>query len=225
MRLNEILTEGRDAPLYHFASPEKIKHLADYDELVGDWEHDLSQWIGKTVTGTSLTRNSRLLLQDTGKWCRIKLDQSKLTQSYKFLPVEGDYAHWHAGKLSPSELKLLSRSMSDNVRYKFRSGMDWAEEFLLGTVKNAHKYIIEISINETSGEWLYADHNPVHRYRMFEQLLKTGLIDYANRFSIPLNFYDGESFDIREFKYLKKDPKVKTYITGLNRNRSRIQNY
>ena len=37
MRLNEILTEGRDAPLYHFASPEKIKHLADYDELVGDW--------------------------------------------------------------------------------------------------------------------------------------------------------------------------------------------
>ena len=216
MKITDVILEGRDAPLYHFADEAKISHLTQYDELEGNWEHDLSQWLGKRVTGISLTRNKRLLANDSSKWARIELDQTKLTQRYRLIPLEGDYAHWLAGQLSPSQLNTLVKNPTmqkdQSSRYRFRRGLDWNEEFLLGSIKPASKYIKNISINETTLGWLGGKTQPTHRYLMYQELTRVMLFDYASRKKIPLTFYDGSPVDPDEFAALKKNPRVIDYL-------------
>jgi len=59
MKVNQIIVEGRDAPLYHYAQVDKMKTLIKENIIVGDWTHKLEKFIGKKISTV-------LVLHETG---------------------------------------------------------------------------------------------------------------------------------------------------------------
>jgi hypothetical protein len=140
------LIEGRDAPLYHATSVGNLNNMLEEKAMTAETMHRIN---GKNVKGTSLTRNFSYAMWfagaasfKAGTDIIIELDQRKLTQNYKIVPVNYDYLN--------SYKKAPARNMS--IPGKPYTGSEY-EEFVIGTVRDINKYILKI---HASSEILYA---------------------------------------------------------------------
>lgn len=127
------LNEGRDAPLYHGMSLEKAASVFKTDTLKASWTHDIPS-LGK-VTGTSLSRNSRLKYGNIV----LVLDQAKLSRRFKMIPLDGEFM-FYKGNSNDRRQKVYNPFAPGNVSPQL------AEEFLVGDIKNLSQYILEIQI-------------------------------------------------------------------------------
>jgi hypothetical protein len=129
-KFKQYLEEGRDAPLYHGTN---IIYLMDI--LTNGFDpvtlHNKKKLMLKhdskfdTISGISLTRNKKLA-HDWYKSVAIELDQRRLTQRYKLIPIN-----------------YFSKNSSKKDR-NFE-----AEEFLLLKNKtNLNEYITKIHLNK-----------------------------------------------------------------------------
>jgi len=143
--LKQYLEEGRDAPLYH-GTDNTIKVL-DSNTLKGNNSHSYKTlMIDKPgyATGVSLTRNLKVASQfqkwaDHTNYAILELDQRKLAQSHKIIPVN----FWNGvNKKEPSRAKSLPKQ---------EVGSEY-EEFVLGDIKNLDKYIKRIFIFNKNSE-------------------------------------------------------------------------
>lgn len=146
MNFKSYLEEGRDAPLYHTTYLDSFIGMLIDDMIQGvtnqgekfDWDYKKDKthfkadhFTGsKTFKGISLTRDMGMI----NRWAPIalELNQRKLTQRYKIVPLNLDHA------LHPNDSKYVGSSGSKRG--------DWFEEFLIGDIKNLHLYLKRIIV-------------------------------------------------------------------------------
>lgn len=140
------LNEGRLAPLYHNMNNTKAKHVFEEDVLYGRVTHRI---LGKGYQGVSLSRNPRLGgIKESwyGEWW-LTLDQGKLAQRYKIIPVDADLAFYltknkkSVHSLTPKQLQLHQDRI---IRQSHDLGGHHAEEFLIGDIEPLHPYVTRI---------------------------------------------------------------------------------
>lgn len=170
MRAWEILFEGRDAPLYMAISSGKLDGLLTNDTLVASTEsrgsgHILTDlgYKGK-VAGHSMTRNPKLSWMEKKNYPGLfTIDQNKLSQRHKIIPIDADYVAWQKSPYSAGEtydkygnmipdFKNITTKKRNRDRIKNRDGDVWAEEFVVGSISNFSKYVISLKINHNANE-------------------------------------------------------------------------
>ena len=204
MKINEVvsqttITEGRDAPLYHFCQPNKLYDAVNNNTLKGTWQHNLKQWLGpkyENVRGTSMTRNKKLSWQNS--MIRLTLDQSIISRTNKIITANSQYAYYGASNMHPSKVKnneFISKSRWD-------SDHDLGEEFVVGDIKNLDKALLEIKV-------IFDFSNaPVQEYRIIELLKDKNIFNYVEKYNIPLIDGQGNSIRRERTTELEQDPTV-----------------
>jgi hypothetical protein len=139
MNFKEYLEEGRDAPLYHSTNFTAIKRIIQYDKLEGYTDHydkfmaqdfygefnpkknvKMKHFTSReSMRGISLTRSLKSAENWRGGHYIIKLNQRKLAQRHKIIPIN---IYAAAGK---------NKHAKDEELF---------EEFVIGSIKNLHEY-------------------------------------------------------------------------------------
>ena len=169
MKVNEILTEGRDAPLYHNLSSDKAEAVFSNDSIPGLWEHDLPG-MGR-VRGNSFTRNR---LYRDGYPVQLVVDQAKLAQTHKIIPVNAELIHRmnmanHLRRSSGKEPLTIMTMPADALDRHKHVQNQMSEEFVVGDINNLHQYVTKIILYKGIGA------GGMHF-----------LNEYAKKFKIPL---------------------------------------
>lgn len=135
MLIREILTEGRDAPLYHWMKIGKALDVFKNDNLKASWTHNIPG-LGKFI-GTSLTRNKRLIWPAE---VRLTFDQSKLAHTNRIIPLDGEFVLNNTNPDYRPGMEVRDRvyNKAEAERYLIN------EEFVVGDVHPLHKYITHI---------------------------------------------------------------------------------
>lgn len=130
MRFHEIITEGRDAPLFHFTSVNLlIRNILPEDALKQ----------GKRG-GVSLTRNLATPFY-SNRWDRdalLILNQTALSQRFKIVPMFGD---------SPIEVPALNQARADDPDHEWASPENEQEERVMADIAPLHKYLYAIAVD------------------------------------------------------------------------------
>lgn len=158
MRINEILTEGRDAPLYHVMGEEKAANVFATDTMLPRTLHDIP---GRgQVAGNSFTRNKQFKQTDydagAGFVCRLTIDQNRLAQTNKIIPVHGELVYQYRLDKEfrseydidePSDINKLAQDPAnlDRGGNKIPSEM-MDEEFVVGGISQLHRYVTGVDI-------------------------------------------------------------------------------
>jgi hypothetical protein len=133
-----LITEGRDAPLYHGASFFGAISIIKANEIEASTSQDRSVYTvsnrpsgdhEQPVHGVSLTRNKRTAF-DFG-WVVFEIDQRKLAQTNRMLPLD----YWSAD--DPRSKKPTKRGPNQHPlgdRYE-------SEEFCVGPIKPLNRYL------------------------------------------------------------------------------------
>lgn len=154
-----FITEGRDAPLYHGTSTFNARQIIKYNIFEARTQH-VGHLLGNpdsphknvskhpipernTYNGVSFSRN----FEKSKSFGDIvfEVDQSKLVQNYKIRPVQ-----WFS---STSIMRNARTSKYAKIGMSTES-----EEFVLGSIKNADKYITAIWFPDDDER--YRIHNP-----------------------------------------------------------------
>jgi len=174
MNLAEILNEGRDAPLYHGMTPAKARSVFTRDTLPASWTHNIPG-LGK-VQGNSFSRNKLLKYG----YVVITVNQTKLAQTYKIIPLDGEYVHSARHDGVPSTLPYArDRNAINMFGDKKLPAQLLSEEFVVGDISNLHKYILSISVGESDFGREILKKNQILELRKFSQR-------YADKWNIEL---------------------------------------
>ena len=141
MRFREIITEGRDAALYHGASFLGAISILKADEILASSEHDRSVLTvtsrptnkadERPIHGVSLTRSKRVAF-DFGAVV-FAIDQRKLAQTHRLLPMD----YWAADNPRAAKPTLRGPHQKLGDRYE-------AEEFCIGPIKPLARFLTAI---------------------------------------------------------------------------------
>lgn len=210
MKLIDLI-EGRDSPLYHFADENKANLVFKKNVFKGYFIHDLRGMIGKTVEGSSLTRNPKLGLYGD-RFYRFTFDQAKVTQTNRLIPLNADYAYG-AGRKHP-------KYVSDYV-FKMGKKFGWQEEFVVGDLEPASRYITNVMVlngkitTRRVTEWIFTEEHKsaLTWYREIDRVVRDGAMAWCQKHGIPLVWADGNRVeDIRDT--LRSDPEVDDWLNG-----------
>lgn len=171
MRWNEIITEGRDAPLYHAirdlehaATALKTNRLAAtttqrfwadgkrrIQQRYDDEEYENSYW----MKGVSLTRDIQFACDWGG--VILVLDQAKLARRYKIMPLNWMYSikNSTSRKKEREEFLIVKATPDDYIHPEDYEGeprrdrFDWNRwRSIEGYVNNLDQYILGIYVDE-----------------------------------------------------------------------------
>ena len=163
MKINELigaegLSEARQAPLYHVMGEDKAAYVFANDTMPARWTHNIPGR-GK-VMGNSFTRNKNYKQTDyagaEGFVCRIVVDQQRLAQTHKIIPVHGELVYDYGKEIEwrkdygidvPVDINKLAqdpRNLDRGGNKDITDMMD--EEFVVGDIKQLHKYVTRIDI-------------------------------------------------------------------------------
>lgn len=170
MKLEQLLTEGRDAYLYH---------ITDLRNFFGIIEDDALKNRGPNRgIGISLTRNRRLstVIGGDEREVRFVLDQRKLSQRYKMRPVV-DLPDFDNEEI---------RGLEDKLR-------EDEELVLTKEITPLGRYLIAIHLIDL--RWIDVAEVLENRARNMEQVdqMMEGLSEYARRNNIPMVDDNNES--------------------------------
>lgn len=136
----EMLTEGRDAPLYYVTSYGRFQDMMKSDEVVATDSHYFSDR-DQTLQGVSLTRDLRAAKR--GGKVILELDQRKLAQNHKIVPFD---AYAGGGRASRRN----------------------SEEFVIGRVKPLSKLITKIHMSKYDHKNFVKDYDDSFPYDVKE---------------------------------------------------------
>jgi hypothetical protein len=139
------LVEGRDAPLYHGTHLGAALEILRTNRIKANSYHEPSRLAGlggmpsfdknaDSVTGVSLTRSREQALHFDFGEIVFELDQRKLSYTHKLIPFD----YWGAGHLNEPNMRGQPAISGDKNE---------AEEFCVGPISPANKYIMAIYMN------------------------------------------------------------------------------
>lgn len=120
MRWHDIITEGRDAPLFHGTAPQTAELIIRHDGINANTEHDMIE-----EPGISLSREMRVSTRFGP--VIFQLDQRKLAQRYKIVPWD-----YFVNQIDYDEEMAVSRRQEE---------YNEAEEFLIGSITRLDRYL------------------------------------------------------------------------------------
>ena len=162
MKLTDLITEGRDAPLYHMMDARKSESIFRNDTMYAVHQHMIS---GRLIWGISFTRFAQRWQRAFGSvW--LEVNQTKLAQSHKMIPVDGEFA------------LATKHGMDAKYQYRDRYSEQFSEEFVVGDINNLHSYILSITVLHTK-EYRYLD-------RKVQASFDQTCTEYAKRWNIPV---------------------------------------
>lgn len=179
------LFESRSAPLYHIMEFEKATNVFETDVMPARWEHLIPK-VGK-VMGNSFTRNK----QFKDRLVRITVDQARLAQNHRIIPVDGEriFRHTYKSAEDPNpergELTLGARGDREMNRTPL------SEEFVVGDIKPLHRYLTSIEIGKPNF-YVISGFNAI-------RLLETTQA-YAEKFGVPLTIAPEYIESVEEIK-------------------------
>lgn len=166
MKFKQFLEEGRDAHLYHATNMSALVSMLKEDKISGHTIHS-ARGIRPNLkhkhqrqhdNGVSLTRYFEYAM--TWGPVVLVLDQRKLAQKHKIVPVDWYYD-----------------TSDHSVMYR-----EEAEEFVIGDIKNLKRYLLGIQILfiiEVDSESLK---------RSLESIKQYGFLDLVNNDTLPRRF-------------------------------------
>lgn len=185
MRANEFITESiideeRGGYLYHGMNERKALAVLSNDSMPANWQSNIPG-VGR-VNGNSFSRNklygTRWL--EGGYIVRLVMDQAKLAQTHKMIPVNAERLHQLAitnntrRELGNPEMGITDTQRTTNDRRKSDAArMD--EEFVVGDINNLHRYIVSIE--------LVTDRHSLE----IRPATALALVTFCKKFKIPLN--------------------------------------
>lgn len=175
------VNEGRDAPLYHIMGEQKAQYVFTKDVMPARWTHNIPG-VGK-VSGNSFSRN-KFLQQEQNMVVRLTVNQSLLARNHKIIPLNAELVHsftQHNDFLNDYGMppETLSQYKPEEPDDRTKPDVDrFDEEFVVGDIKQLHRYIISIDI---WGDLNYAE----DQGRFLIAMMK-----YAKKFNIPVNIPD-----------------------------------
>ena len=190
MLINEIITESlneaREGYLYHGMEFGKAESVFKTDTMPARWKHTIPGY--GVVYGNSFSRNKRL----RWGWVTITVDQNKLAQNNKIIPLNSDLVHMHRGQ-DPKNLidfgsHVNDRSQQSMHTYSQKKPDEFMqEEFVIGDIKNLHTKIVKIELR--------LDTRFTHNLgdvpkRLFVRAAKY-VKEYADKYNIPFEIDKG----------------------------------
>lgn len=136
MKFKEFLVERRMAPLYHWMDEKKAVSVFADDAFNRTWKHETAEG---ELDGISFSRNSNFTYGQ--KAVRLTFDQGALASRFKIMPLDAERAFHHSVD-NPSWYKMKDRKMNS------QHSTQYAEEFVIGKIKNLHKYITKIEVSK-----------------------------------------------------------------------------
>jgi len=179
--MTRSLPPGRYAPLFHVMDVHKAVAVFTGDAMPARFTHH-DPVGGRLISGNSFSRNRGMGVRPTD-CIQITVDQEALRRRHRIIPFDADAAferyrrfvgedgnmdweefedYWNAYDLDPREYDRL----------KSRWGQQWSEEFVLGDIRELHRYVTRIEVN-------YQDHPRWHA-------AQSAANDFAHRFGIEI---------------------------------------
>lgn len=163
-KFKQFIVEGRDAPLYHFVTVQKLENVLASNMIPAAWTHNLGfftqkcsgdqkkikPWIrGNEVKGNSFTRNPRMYNMGA-RIFRLTVDQRLLAQTHKIFTISADFAansYYHPREIvNNMHFDRVNYMLGRNPENYIFFSSQWAEEFVVGDIKPLHKYLLEIRL-------------------------------------------------------------------------------
>ena len=202
--INEAYLGGQHAPLYHFTAIDNIGGILRNDILNGHTTQEFTisgQETSKFLPGVSLTRNKNfdcvILGREMHECIGIILNNEKLRNNHKIIPYDWDYRQ---NKIEPT----IAFGKGDPRRYSERQGIYEQEEFLVGDIKNLHKYILGLILDP-------------NKFTDEEYLITLNLIsEYRYKFplsNIKLYYKSGKEFDLND-----EIERIEQYLIDMNKD-------
>lgn len=205
MRFYQI-HEGRDATLYHNMFPKKAEQLFDLDEIPATVAHVVNDQI---VKGISFTRNVRLATHKRPVFGPIMLtvDQRTLGYNYKIVAIDGEISIRRLDYKNPdldSDINISSLSSKSEFadRRLPRRENSFAEEFVIGNIKNAHRYITKIILFDMKSQSIYPWDIKTIKLKAKEYIAKFPNIKFVD---LTDKRYKRYSFDNNDYLNIPKD--------------------
>lgn len=150
----QLITEGRDAPLYHGTYMHFAPQILDTNKLVGSRRGEIHPKRGMPdlARGVSLTRSIRSALDWKPNGIVFELDQTKLTKNYRLIPANA--FHY----FTPLEYAAGIHAKHEEL----------FEERVDGDILQLDRYLTKVITSELSKESLS---------RMLDRFFKHDLID------------------------------------------------
>lgn len=177
IKLIDLLLESKSSDLYTWVSKDKIKDIVNNNIIYGKFKHNIN---GKELLGNSLSRNKSL--QIPIYYIRLTLDQEKLTNNYKIIPLDAEIIH---RKIDLKDKDKFNKNRDRNPKktnffgdQPIRKDFDkdrFDEEFVVGDIKNISNYIKEILIIK-----------PNWQAEELDNSLLSNLINYCKKHNIKI---------------------------------------
>ena len=211
MRACEFVIEGRDSPLYHVIGEKKAATIFAHDSMPANWQHNIPG--AGRVAGNSFSRNKMFnMFHNAGEFgwvCRLVVDQAKLAQTHKIIPIAAATIYnmgSHNAHMPPEHKKDINQYLKSYPGHKERGNPKYdkydqsSEEFVIGDIDQLHKYITRIDIwsdvSSTEDKGMFLSH----------------LFSYAEEFGIPVNVSPEAKASVNrllaKWNKLKKKPKT-----------------
>lgn len=137
-----------DNLLYTWVSKKKIEDIVNNDTLYGNFKHTVKN---KDIYGNSFSRNKNLIIDHYQ--VKLVVNKTILSTKYKIVPLDGEIIH---RKIDVKDKQKYDRYRDRNPKkthifgdQKISKDFDkhvFAEEFVLGDIKNLSRYITEIIV-------------------------------------------------------------------------------
>ena len=203
MLINEIISTSHMAPLYHGMQVDKTLSVLNTDYMPANWQHNIPG-VGR-VNGNSFSRNKLYGINTdiADYFIQLTIDRVKLAHDHKIIPLNAELV-WRLAQINnrnrKNSLPIISdpRKMPDTVQRSYdiktpshdrnkrnpMARMD--EEFVVGNIKNLHRYITSIRLISDAS--------------LNKPPEAVALMNYVNKFNIPL---EGRPADLKRLKKLE----------------------
>jgi len=136
VRYSDVLRESRMAPLYHHMEDDKAIDVFEFDTMPARWDHTIPG-IGQ-VAGNSFSRNKRF---NMGRPVRITIDQQRLSNHHRIIPLDGELVF----RLAHDQWPARDRGPRNSER-----GDHLAEEFVIGDIRSLHRYVLLVELRRAT---------------------------------------------------------------------------
>jgi hypothetical protein len=135
MRWQEIMEAGEAGYLYHWLDMQKGEHIFEFDEMPARFKHMIG---GRIVLGNSFSRN-KMFRFGYDRFVRLTVDKRMLGAQNKMIPLDAELVHRRIGWGKDGD--------TQDRHAHARTGAQFAEEFVVGDIRDLHRVITHIDIH------------------------------------------------------------------------------